>query len=641
MLAWCIIALLDFRTVLLSHAGKKEIAIEATTLSLSLVIFGMEVFTPQTANFMKKSELLRERAKEQAERRKGRRSRSDLGSAEHDDERRSLLGNQDGEDGSDAYDGGDTSDEEEADFLATLDILPHSSIQDEEERERKSEKVIPPPEVGQSLFALATFTYIGNFLFKHARQPATFQDIPDLRADDKSASVVLEFRAASKTYPRWLRPMGASGMRKRPPIFWQLCYYFRHYMAAQIGWAFVKPWLAVMPPLFIRLILQWATDRSAGREAKPSVALLFVAGLFLTQMATSLVSSQSLIIGRRLCIRSKAILTAEVFTKTLRRKDLAGAALQRPGEADKKEGQAKEDEEKGPATAGRIQNLVSVDTSKVSEVFAYVHFFVPEAPLSKLHFFSPKIPADIVCLSSAIIVALGMLFNTIGYSAFAAVATMLILLPIQSGVARFFMRYQSQVLAAADKRLSLTTEVFQAIKVLKFFAWEGKFQQKLDEKREAELAALRKRVIVFALGGISMCKGLYLILPLNADFELPVVGAPIMISLVTFILHTKGFKQPLEATTAFTALALFNVIRSPRKRRPPVRQTILTKVSAYSGSDREPHVRIPRRFHLVRPYRFAHGRGGDRQICCRCYSADGWRSQDRFRECKLDVGQCR
>ena len=99
-----------------------------------------------------------------------------------------------------------------------------------------------------------------------------------------------------------------------------------------------------------------------------------------------------------------------------------------------------------------------------------------------------------------------MLFNTIGYSAFAALATMLILLPIQSGVARFFMKYQSQVLAAADKRLSLTTEVFQAIKVLKFFAWEGKFQQKLDEKREVELVALRKRVIVFALGGISMCE---------------------------------------------------------------------------------------------------------------------------------------
>ena len=41
------------------------------------------------------------------------------------------------------------------------------------------------------------------------------------------------------------------------------------------------------------------------------------------------------------------------------------------------------------------------------------------------------------------------------------------------------------------------------------------------------------------------------------------VGAPVLIALVTFLIHTKLFHQPLDATTAFTALALFNVIRSP------------------------------------------------------------------------------
>lgn len=68
------------------------------------------------------------------------------------------------------------------------------------------------------------------------------------------------------------------------------------------------------------------------------------------------------------------------------------------------------------------------------------------------------------------------------------------------------MRYENQVLSAADARLTLTTEVFQAIKVLKFFAWERKFAQKLAEKRDAELRALRKRVTVFALGGVALCE---------------------------------------------------------------------------------------------------------------------------------------
>lgn len=101
---------------------------------------------------------------------------------------------------------------------------------------------------------------------------------------------------------------------------------------------------------------------------------------------------------------------------------------------------------------------------------------------------------------------MAMLFRTIGFSAFAAVGAMLCLGPYQSTIARLFMKYQNQVLIAADERLSLTTEVFQAIKVLKFFAWERKFAEKLAEKRAAELRALRKRVTVFALGGVALCE---------------------------------------------------------------------------------------------------------------------------------------
>lgn len=99
-----------------------------------------------------------------------------------------------------------------------------------------------------------------------------------------------------------------------------------------------------------------------------------------------------------------------------------------------------------------------------------------------------------------------MLFKLIGFSAFAAVGAMLCLTPYQSTVARLFMRYSNEILNAADDRLTLTTEVFQAIKVLKFFAWEKKFAEKLAEKRATELHALRKRVVVFAFGGVALCE---------------------------------------------------------------------------------------------------------------------------------------
>lgn len=71
------------------------------------------------------------------------------------------------------------------------------------------------------------------------------------------------------------------------------------------------------------------------------------------------------------------------------------------------------------------------------------------------------------------------------------------------------MHYQNQTVNAADARLTLTTEVFQAIKVLKYFAWEKKFAEKLTDKREVELRALRKRAIVFTLGAAAECEGIH------------------------------------------------------------------------------------------------------------------------------------
>lgn len=153
-------------------------------------------------------------------------------------------------------------------------------------------------------------------------------------------------------------------MRKRPPIVLQIAWYLWPQILTMLSWAFVRPWMSVLPPVFINLILKWTAARQRGDEAKAHVALLYVAGLFASQMASSLCMSQALIIGRRLCIRAKALIIAEVFTKALRRKDLAGKALVQ-GEKDPKDAEAKgEAEDEGPASAGRIQNLVSVDASR-------------------------------------------------------------------------------------------------------------------------------------------------------------------------------------------------------------------------------------------------------------------------------------
>lgn len=99
-----------------------------------------------------------------------------------------------------------------------------------------------------------------------------------------------------------------------------------------------------------------------------------------------------------------------------------------------------------------------------------------------------------------------MLFHFIGLSAIATVGAMIAQYLYQVGAARFQYIYEKETLVAADDRLSLTTEIMQSIKTLKFLAWERGFVDRLQTKRMKELYAVRKRVAVGAMISLVTCE---------------------------------------------------------------------------------------------------------------------------------------
>lgn len=105
------------------------------------------------------------------------------------------------------------------------------------------------------------------------------------------------------------------------------------------------------------------------------MAWLVVALLFVTACISAVGDGQALFIGRRICIRLRAVIIGEVYSKALRRKAAAGPenAL---GEKPKKTSSRRDDEENGQANVGAIINLMAVDSFKVAEVCAYLHFLV-------------------------------------------------------------------------------------------------------------------------------------------------------------------------------------------------------------------------------------------------------------------------
>ena len=122
---------------------------------------------------------------------------------------------------------------------------------------------------------------------------------------------------------------------------------------------------------------------------------------------------------------------------------------------------------------------------------------------------------------------------------------LIVIMPITAYISKLYLRYQDELLAAADQRLELAAEVVSQLRIVKFFAWETKFIEKMEVARKKELAAVWRRQLAVTVGW-------------NLTF-----GTPVLVGVVTFVTQTKVLHRPLTAETAFTALALFTVLRGP------------------------------------------------------------------------------
>ena len=227
-------------------------------------------------------------------------------------------------------------------------------------------------------------------------------------------------------------------------------------------------------------------------------------------------------LGRRICIRLRAIIVGEVYAKALRRRDVASKG----GETIEDNTSKKEKVTAMQANNGAIINLMAVDAFKVSEICAYLHYLLAGVPIE-------------------LAIAIALLYNLLGASAFVGLLAMALIFPAQYLIARRFNVVQDNLMSATDKRVTILNEVLQSIRIIKFFAWEDRFLTIINEARRAELEFLKKRLYLWAAYGILW------------------FGFPIVVTVATFTSYTKWFGHELTASTAFTALSLFSVLKHP------------------------------------------------------------------------------
>ncbi|XP_074537315.1 multidrug resistance-associated protein 1-like [Halichoeres trimaculatus] len=76
---------------------------------------------------------------------------------------------------------------------------------------------------------------------------------------------------------------------------------------------------------------------------------------------------------------------------------------------------------------------------------------------------------------------------------------MVLMVPINAVIAMKTKTYQVAQMKSKDSRIRLMNEMLNGIKVLKLYAWELAFRDKVSEIRESELKVLKKAAYLGAM----------------------------------------------------------------------------------------------------------------------------------------------
>ncbi|KAK9474191.1 P-loop containing nucleoside triphosphate hydrolase protein [Dipodascopsis tothii] len=342
-----------------------------------------------------------------------------------------------------------------------------------------------------SMFSFLSYYWMQQTIVKGFRKPLELIDILDLQPGDRAHAILVEFRRKGREVS----------------FFLGLIRYFKRQIVYGMLWAGVHSFATFVPTLLIRRILEYMEDPV---NIPANMGWFYVAMVFVAGMVDTVTNNQSYWNGRKICTKIKAIIIGELYAKALRRKTAAEAK------------EAGEDEE---TDVGGIINLMAVDAFKVAELCAYLHSLVASVFM--------------------MFVAMVMLYQTLGASALAGVATIILLIPGQYWFSVVFGRCQEELMKRTDRRVQKTNEVLNAIKIIKYFAWEKRFRDSLNDARAEELHMLYRRYLIWAISSVVW------------------YGTPVYITLATFGFYTLGAKKELTAPVAFSALALFNLLRIP------------------------------------------------------------------------------
>jgi len=237
-----------------------------------------------------------------------------------------------------------------------------------------------------------------------------------------------------------------------------------------------------------------------GNLKVPPIGFLYAALFFVGEVARSTLVNQHWAWTCLTGINARGAVASLLFQKTTR--------LRQSGDA-----------------IGQLLNMIGNDIERIREAFTY-GLFIVSTPI-------------------ALLAIIGVGIWVLGYAILAGMVVLILSVPLQAKIADKTGRLRRKAIKITDERVTLMNEILKAAQLIKLYAWEKSFVEKVADVRRRELVQIRLTTYVKAI---------------NTAF----VGlVPLLTTFVAFFVHTIILGEELTPQQAFSTLALFNVARFP------------------------------------------------------------------------------
>ncbi|XP_078081989.1 ATP-binding cassette sub-family C member 3 isoform X2 [Mustelus asterias] len=391
----------------------------------------------------------------------------------------------------------------------------------------------PSPEVSAGFLSRLTFWWFTGMAMQGYKHPLEDKDLWSLNMDDRSDVVVPKLlnewekeklKASRKQKVSYTKCPTTYDIKegenheaevmfpgkedqKHPSFLLALCKTFGPYFLVGSALKLCQDLLAFVNPQLLNMLISFINNKEARTWWGYGISILMFFSAALQTLILHQHFQYCFVTGMRL----RTAIIGAIYRKSL---VITNSA-------------------KRSSTVGEIVNLMSVDAQRFVDLTSFLNMLW-SAPLQ-------------ICL------ALYFLWQYLGPSVLAGVAVMILLIPFNAVIAMKSRSFQVQQMQHKDSRIKLMNEILNGIKVLKLYAWEPSFEQKVLAIRQKELNILKKAAYLSALSIFTW------------------TTAPFLVALTSFAVYvTVDENNVLDAQKAFVSLSLFNILRFPLNMLPQV-----------------------------------------------------------------------